>query len=445
MIYIIAPPTVFSSLKSPALRAILTSQKGASKPGGHVFDQDRVLIHLVPDYCIADPFTYPSTRHVGLEWFVNSVYDRLLRATIRQTSRQFWELNPPFERRFQVPSFTLARNTAPESQFEWDEHPSLNVLDRHTFLHVGYRLSNCKRWLLAACIDERGEACDVAVWGVPHPNDSHALVNWIVSNIWTFANQFAQRADSEWRMVVSKLGEIGENEVEGKLFIVRLRVRHVMRLVSVWMSHLKSMLSTHIGPPLHVCLVCAQNDIPLPILHSPVSVNEKQSKAVTQSRSVFSDVSSATYSAFFLQRTPIISPGLLCPWEYPSLVAPAASGEDEVDPPPTTGSSAGILPLSTTALLRMPSSNAEHTNVEALYIHLLYEYKSAKSTLQQTTREVHADITRNWYDLAVLTRDRWHLSQQGQLPFHLAALESMSKALDPSILNPDAKDIDCFL
>jgi mediator of RNA polymerase II transcription subunit 13, fungi type len=223
VIYIIAPPAVFSSLKSPALRAILTSQRGVSNLASyHDFNQDRVLIHLVPDYCVADPYTYPNTRHVGLELFVNSVYDRLLRATLRQTSRQFWKHNPPFESRFQVPSFTLAHNTASQPHFEWDEHPSLNVLDRHTFLHVGYRLSKCKRWLLAACIDERGEAHDVAVWGVPQQTDSQAVVNWVVSNVWTFAKQFAQRADSEWRIVISKLGEIGESEVEGKLLILCL-------------------------------------------------------------------------------------------------------------------------------------------------------------------------------------------------------------------------------
>lgn len=216
VIYIIAPPAICSSLKSPALRAILMNQKRVSKLGGqHDFDQDRVLIHFVPDHYIADPYTYPSTRHVGLELLVNSVYDRLLRATFRETSRQFWKYNPPFENRFQVPSFALSRTSPPQTHLEWDERPSLNVLDRYTFLHVGYRLSACKRWLLAACIDQRGEAHDVAVWGVPHQNDPQAVVNWMVSNIWIFIKQFSQRADTEWRIVVSKLGEIGESEVEG--------------------------------------------------------------------------------------------------------------------------------------------------------------------------------------------------------------------------------------
>ena len=203
------------------------------------------------------------------------------------------------------------------------------------------------------------------------------------------------------------------------------------------MSHLETMVSTHTGPPVHVSLVCAQSDIPLPFLCPSELANEKQPPTTPERGAVFTDVSSVTYSVFFPHRTPIISPGLLCPWEHPSLVAPA-SGDEEADRLRPTIS---ILPLSTTALLRVPN-NTDNTNVEALYIHLLFAYKSAKSTLKKTTHEVHADITRNWYDLAVLTRERWHFSQQKELPFHLAALELMSDALHPSILTPDAKDVD---
>jgi len=204
-------------LESPALRTIVKSQKCVSKLGGqHDWDQDRILIHFVPDYCVEDPNIYPQTRHVGLEYFVNSVYDRLLRVALRQTSRQLWEYSPAFENRFQVPAFTLARSALPQTQLQWDERPSLNALDRHTFLHVGYRLSDCKRWLLAACIDERGEAHEVAVWGVPNYDSQPLDVNWMVRTIWIFVKQFAQRADTEWRIVVAKLGEVSETEVKGE-------------------------------------------------------------------------------------------------------------------------------------------------------------------------------------------------------------------------------------
>ncbi|KIJ32318.1 hypothetical protein M422DRAFT_35866 [Sphaerobolus stellatus SS14] len=418
VIYVIAPPTLCSSLESPALRTIIRSQKCVPKLGGqHEFDQNRVLIHFVPEYCVEDPNIYPSSRHVGLESFVTSVYDRLLRVAVRQTSRQFWEFSPTFENRFQVPAFTLARSLLPQTQLQWDEKPSLNVLDRHTFLHVGYRLSDCKRWLLAACIDERGEAHDVAVWGIPNFDSQSSAIHWMVFKIWIFVKQFAQRADTEWRIVIAKLGEITEMEVEA------------------WTSHLETMVSTNTGPPLHVSLVCAQNDIPLPFLDPEKKASPHPSP--TGLTTVFADVSSVTYSAAFSQRLPIVSSGLLCPWEYPSFLSPFGAGEDDGDSHISPIVPVGVLPLATTALLRVSNK----MDVDPLYIHLIYANKSSKSTLKKTLHEVHADITRSWHDLGILTRDRWHLPQDG-LPFHLAALNTMSRALDPELLLPDAKDME---
>lgn len=104
---------------------------------------------------------------------------------------------------------------------------------------------------------------------------------------------------------------------------------------------------------------------------------------------------------------------------------------------PSSKVAVGILPLGTTALLR----DKNQGDVDVLYIHLIYAYKSAKSTLKKTTHEVHADISRNWYDLSVLTRERWRLPEEG-LPFHLAALESMSRALDPNTAMPDAPNLE---
>jgi len=441
VIYVIAPPSVCSSLNSLALRTIIMSQKPISKlDGQHDFDHDRVLVHFVPDYLIADPHTYPTTRHVGLEQFTTSVYDRLLRPTLRQTSRQFWEYNPAFDNRFQVPSFALARQTPPQAHLEWEERPSLNVLDRHTFLQVGYRLSECEKWLLAACIDERGEAHDVAVWGVPTQNESATMsCTWVVSHIWIFAKQFAQRADTEWRIVVSKLGGMLENEIEGASPLLAAQCQ-LNQPCTAWMSHLETVVSAHTGPPVHVSLVCAQNDMPVQFLCPSEGAKEAPPKAATDPSSVFADVSSTTYSAFLPQRTPITSPSSLCRLDHSTMLAPVATDED-VDEPPSPQAHIGILPLCTTALFKVPN-DTDFSTISTLYIHLLFAYKSAKSTLKKKTHEVHADITRNWHDLAVLTRERWHFTQHEDLPFHLAALEVMSEVLDPSSLAPNAKEVE---
>ena len=44
--------------------------------------------------------------------------------------------------------------------------------------------------------------------------------------------------------------------------------------------------------------------------------------------------------------------------------------------------------------------------------------------------KLHADITRNFHELAVLARARWRLGVNPLLPFHLAAVEAMRIALD---------------
>lgn len=231
VIYIIAPPSLFSSLESPILRSIIRSRKYAPKLAGQRdFDNDRILFHFVPDSHIADPYIYPSTRYLGLEQFVQSVYDRLLRVCRRPLPLRS-PLNPVnTDVPFHTPAFVLARSGPPEACFQWEEQPPLNVLDRHTFLHVGYRLSKCKKWLLAACIDERGEAHDLAVWNVPyHSEDDQSIggdidVNmaWVVENIWLFASQFTKRGDTEWRIVLSRFDEILESEVDGKQVIVHV-------------------------------------------------------------------------------------------------------------------------------------------------------------------------------------------------------------------------------
>lgn len=202
-----------------------------------------------------------------------------------------------------------------------------------------------------------------------------------------------------------------------------------------WMSHLETMVSTNTGPPLHITLVCAQTDIPLPFLESEKTSSRPGPPGVT---TVFMDASSVTYSAFFPQRMPIVSGSLLCPWEYSSFLTPSTSAgneDDDLVPPPKIP--VGILPLGTTALIRLSND----TGLDTLYIHLICAYKSAKSTLKKSTHEVHADITRNWYELSILTRDRWQFPRDG-LPFHLAALNLMSRALDPDFLIPDAKDME---
>jgi len=108
---------------------------------------------------------------------------------------------------------------------------------------------------MVACVDQRGEAWDQGVWlvksaneqqdgdgegnvgpttevcasglsdivhidasqgsrGIPGVGVSHEEV-LALKKVWEFIVGFARRADTEWRIVISKLGVMGETELTG--------------------------------------------------------------------------------------------------------------------------------------------------------------------------------------------------------------------------------------
>jgi mediator of RNA polymerase II transcription subunit 13 len=79
---------------------------------------------------------------------------------------------------------------------------------------------------MAACVDQRGEAWEQAVWllnqdmdsegngtGAPIGGGSEDM--FVVKRVWDFVAGFAVRADVEWRIVISKLGIMEEAEFTG--------------------------------------------------------------------------------------------------------------------------------------------------------------------------------------------------------------------------------------
>ncbi len=96
---------------------------------------------------------------------------------------------------------------------------------------------------MAACVDQRGEAWDQAVWllkndqhdadsegsglggggAAPAPastsgggSSEEALA---VRKVWDFLLGFAKRADIDWRVVISRLGVMEEAEFTGLIFL----------------------------------------------------------------------------------------------------------------------------------------------------------------------------------------------------------------------------------
>jgi len=99
---------------------------------------------------------------------------------------------------------------------------------------------------------------------------------------------------------------------------------------------------------------------------------------------------------------------------------------DENDLPPFDTLPA--YPLSSTTLIHSPAETG-YTSISMLHIHFLHVAKSPNSSLTISDTVTHREITRNYYELAVLGTARWKFHTNVILPLHLGALEVMCSAL----------------
>jgi mediator of RNA polymerase II transcription subunit 13, fungi type len=207
MVFYIITPTRMMNLASPPLRQVFSAMKKVKK----TYPDAPILMSLLPGSLIQGALHNPALHHAGLEILANSVYDRAVLPVDRSMSRVLLPTGDKVRALFSEPAFALPR-TQRKISYSLEAHPStLDVLDRHYMLHVGYRVSECGKWLFAACIDARGDAHDLKAWLMPD-NDPDQFV---VDNVWEFAMSVATKAHVEWRIVVSKLGTIGIAESEG--------------------------------------------------------------------------------------------------------------------------------------------------------------------------------------------------------------------------------------
>jgi mediator of RNA polymerase II transcription subunit 13, fungi type len=204
--YIVMPSSTIS-ISSQTLRQVFSAVKRAQKmhPG------EQILFQFVPAQTVYS-LKFPSTDRGGVFAFACSIYNRILSPVDRVMSRQAIDNSLRTRDFFLEPAFSLARPLHTKVQFV-RQFPvlSLDVVDRHTLLHVGYQVSHCGKWLLACCVDQRGEAHDLAVWLLP----SESPETFISQHLWTFAVNFAKRASVEWRIVMAKLGLMDARELEG--------------------------------------------------------------------------------------------------------------------------------------------------------------------------------------------------------------------------------------
>ncbi|KAI0643620.1 hypothetical protein C8Q79DRAFT_928154 [Trametes meyenii] len=451
LVFYIVTPTHIISPSSTVLRQILSAVRRFYK----AHPDQGILVHFVPESLIEGIHTHPGSNLGGLDDFVSSVYDRILMPVTRAMSRKFFAYDAPTVGYFNAPAYALIGSPGnrshgdpliPRVSFALESSvSSLDVTSRHMLLHVGYQVSSCGRWILAACVDAEGEAHELKTWLTP----DDGVEAFMVKQVWGFVLEFARRANIEWRIVVSRLGMMSYSEVDA------------------WASHLESAVSMSSEvPPIHVTLLAVDNEnswtfIATPEIGSRNIVRRNSAPAVPTrssgrtSHTTFYDVSYVTYS--------ISSPSSLL--FYPAYAVDGSTkclplslvpGSSDLPYVPDTDDEADTssqLPLATDEF-RVPGwsmvvcvpSVTDHTSVSTLRIFQLHVTRSLRSTYEISSKknsftdpshvnsEHMDDIIRNFSDLTVLARTRWKLRANPVLPFHLAALEVMRATLsgDPA-------------
>lgn len=223
-------------------------------------------------------------------------------------------------------------------------------------------------------------------------------------------------------------------------------------------------------PPLHHSLVCVvpdaswlfipskSNPLPLPV---PRPIAPSRSSSSSKQPSVFTDVSSTTYAIYPTNRISISVPpsqsdlGLSQSF-IPELATSISSSPSSPHPrsgysnlnPLTQISSSSLhlphpvtfLPQATSILIHVPQFSSS-SSISMTQIHLLRTVHSYSHSIQASSsslsvldeKQLLEDVTRNYHELAMLSRVRWKLDGAGGrkgLPFHVAAVDAMRMALE---------------
>ncbi|KAF9004956.1 hypothetical protein BDZ89DRAFT_1169049 [Hymenopellis radicata] len=429
IVVFILTPIATMHVQSPVMRQLFSVVRKASKAS-----DSHILFQFIPEQILR------SEYNSHLDSLCLSLYDRILVPVVRSMSRKLFQVGE-VKKHLEDPAFVLAR-TPQQSKVIYSplktESPSvsLDVMEKGTFLHVGYAISDCGKWLFASCVDQRGEGHDLGVWltvkgGGGDPDTEVDEMTFLVSKVWDFTSRFAKRANIEWRIVIAKLGSMEEPELDA------------------WTSHLENGAyePTEMGP-VHVSIVSVDPSTPWmftsrpdfdssPPHSKPVgrSVSMSSSKPnKSTSNPVFMDVSATTYALF--QHSPL-------PVSVPPT--PADMGLDSrhiPDPSPAHGGDSDsasmdlgheeyphtlpLVPHASSTLIRVPSSGSS----TMLHVHLLHKIRSVGCAYPAADyQQLLRDITHSYFALSVLSAAKRSSIRRGTinpiLPCHLAAVEAM--------------------
>jgi len=172
----------------------------------------------------------------------------------------------------------------------------------------------------------------------------------------------------------------------------------------------------------------------------PTSENRTLSRTSSSSsnNNVMVDSSSTTYHLTHSTRVDLLPPSSSATSDFESAHPYIAdcSSSDGASSSPYERLVGRLRPLRTTTLVRVPG-DAGFTSIAMLHLHQLHAAREDRSSLGISESETLRDVCRNYHELSVLARSRW-MRANPILPFHLAALEIMDRALRGSSLSSEA-------
>ena len=414
LVFYIVTPLPMMTLASFNFRQMLSAAKRALKGS----PATSTLFQFVPESMVADA---TNEDQGAMSTFVTSVYDRLLKSVGRGMSHPLFDREEGAKVLVQSPAFALSRPHHPRPIFlRQAPARSLDVMDRHLLLHVGYSTSTCGRWVMASCIDQRGGGHDFGLW-LNQPDDD-LPEEFVVNKVWEFASSFMKRTDVEWRVAFSRAGSIDEREMEGQssgpfpwcVIVLNGRI--------AWHSKVSLGVSIRGASPIHISVLSVASDASWTLLSPTTPSPDLPSLAKAAPPMRFQDVSSTTYALTHSIPVTLFSPLSI---DSPFVVETTVPELDEVAAP-----GIGIRPLCTATLIRVPA-DADYTSVSMLRVHLLLTLKSSGSHLHISDEDTHLDIIHNYHELAVLGDARWKLGAKAKpiLPPHLSFLQVMDRVL----------------
>lgn len=381
LLYVAIPgPLIFA--KSPIFHQILSSIVSTKSVDG-----SRVHLHLVPDFLIG--IGVDEDTSLALQTLVDEVYDRIRRFVSGNIVDPSTQVS---YQTFQAPAFCLAEESRKVQYSYRSINRGNNPLERHTFLQVGYRLSECQKWLVVACTDQRGEVYSSQIWHTPEPNDYKQMI----SRIWEIVSKYLSMADVEWRIAIAKLGDLDEFELQA------------------WNTLFNSVSAGSWHIPFHVSLLSIDNSGWIPLSHELSPAADLPGKGRTISSSDFM----CMLPLYCLPPSPLCNNSL---GNQQSIC---------IDDSVAENSSFHLRPLRSAILIDSPS-NPQQSPSSALYIHLFQVAATPNSTLRKSYSQNLEDICHNCHDLAILNKNRQKYSNtKHRYPYHLAVLCLLEDVLE---------------